>query len=512
MRRDDEHQDIQRSLKEACDMPPPKPSFVEALRRRLGRELDLTPTAGAAEKQTASRSVRRWRWVAISAAVTAAVVLIVVGAALRRPPEGTGPDVDGHHRTPPLDIPWDPPQNVSPEIFREQYAKYFEPDAVRRQREQLDKDLDVDTLHVVLINTRDGPLGSLFIDKAGKVMLAAPYASVAEFSEGLSLVGTKVDEKTRHLTGWGFIDRTGKIAIPAEYEMATSFREGLAGVQQGGRWGFIDRRGEVVIAPRYVRVEEFRGGVARVWPNHDTAEFIDAKGRVLFQADRWAGTFSEGLIYASLPGAGVPQRGYLDREFKFAIRFDEQGLWPARCEEFHEGRAAVEIGTNTWGFIDREGKLVIPASFKAVGNFSEGLSAVSFQPGILGPWGYIDRSGRMILEPRFLAAGPFQEGLAAVFLPLSGDPSKDSRGEDGAKPPAGDKAAAPIGAPRGKWGFIGKTGRVVIPPRYYAATAFRHGLARVSENPYHVGFIDKTGAYVFQVHEPTYAAGANPPK
>ena len=47
----------------------------------------------------------------------------------------------------------------------------------------------------------------------------------------------------------------------------------------------------------------------------------------------------------------------------------------------------------------------------------------------------------------------------------------------------------------GKWGFIDKTGRMVIPAVYDDATAFSEGLVAVTVNG-KTGFIDKTGKMV----------------
>ena len=60
---------------------------------------------------------------------------------------------------------------------------------------------------------------------------------------------------------------------------------------------------------------------------------------------------------------------------------------------FREGLAAVRIGdskTGKWGFIDKQGKMVINPQFDHVtfeGTFSEGLAGVR----IGGKWGYISR-------------------------------------------------------------------------------------------------------------------------
>jgi len=84
-----------------------------------------------------------------------------------------------------------------------------------------------------------------------------------------------------------------------------------------------------------------------------------------------------------------------------------------------------------------------------------------------------------VIPPQYDAASDFSEGLAAVRI---GDWKK------------------------GKWGFIDKAGREVVPPQYNdwwsyedGALAFRDGLARVAIGDWETGmcgFIDKTGKEV----------------
>src|SRR5271156_6402310 len=78
-----------------------------------------------------------------------------------------------------------------------------------------------------------------------------------------------------------------------------------------------------------------------------------------------------------------------------------------------------------WGFIDKEGKLVIPATFDRVNgigegsiaytcrtqkNFREGLAAIA----IGKKWGFADKTGGIVIEPQYDAVGDFSEGLAGV--------------------------------------------------------------------------------------------------
>ncbi len=401
----------------------------------------------------------------------------------------------------PYQAPYDPPAVIDPDEFRKEYGKYFEPEFQRRQAERLDPDVDVDKLHPVRIRG----LGTLFIDNDGVVVLAAKYPTVSRFSEGLASVGMHVDVKRGHIVSHhGYIDRTTKLVIPGPYDYAESFSEGLAVIGREGRFGYINRHGEIVIPPRYRQAAKFQDGLAYVWgaqDGSDNAQWIDVTGKVVFEINRHdVGRFSEGLLYVNLPGTeGVDSgraRGYVDRNFKFVFRLgeDSSGFWPGRCEKFHDGMAAVEVEqSNQWGFIARDGTLAIPGPYLQVQPFSEGLAAVT--PGRNTPmkWGYIDRLGVMVIQPRFLEARSFTDGLASVLIPLDDGSSK-------AEQTAANSDS--LASPQGRFAYIDKEGRVVIKPRFYRAYPFENGLAYVAENPYHSGYIGKTGAYVWQMTVP----------
>jgi len=85
------------------------------------------------------------------------------------------------------------------------------------------------------------------------------------------------------------------------------------------------------------------------------------------------------------------------------------------ANSFHEGLAAVQTTENPqrWGFIDKEGRLVIPADFWTVGDFSEGLAPVLIG-GPHGLWAYIDGQGKIVIGPKYDSADTFENGLAVV--------------------------------------------------------------------------------------------------
>lgn len=83
---------------------------------------------------------------------------------------------------------------------------------------------------------------------------------------------------------------------------------------------------------------------------------------------------------------------------------------------YAEGLAAVLTGkasdqAGTWGYIDKQGRMVITPAFQEAESFQNGLAAVQRD----GLWGYIDARGNWVIKPRFTRASGFNaEGTALV--------------------------------------------------------------------------------------------------
>jgi hypothetical protein len=188
--------------------------------------------------------------------------------------------------------------------------------------------------------------------------------------------------------------------------------------------------------------------------------------------------------------------GFMDRTGRVVIA-------PAFADErdFFHGLAAVALPEGKWGFIDESGKLSITARFDEVRDFIDDLAPVR----IGRKWGYIDTSGRMVIEPHFQSAGEFHEGLARIHLwskvaCTSGTFTSDDAPLYAFHLLEDDKSDLPGCFPQGgKFGYIDKTGKVVIAPQFFIAQDFAEGLAAVrveetSDSKY--GYIDRTGQVV----------------
>jgi len=115
----------------------------------------------------------------------------------------------------------------------------------------------------------------------------------------------------------------------------------------------------------------------------------------------WGKGFSDGLAKVTIKG----NAGFINTDGKLVIpaKFRDAG-------RFSEGLAPFENSKSKWGFINAKGNIAIPARFDWAISFSEGLALV--QLGEL--WGYIDRTGKFAIPPKFEEAESFSEGFAAI--------------------------------------------------------------------------------------------------
>ena len=137
-------------------------------------------------------------------------------------------------------------------------------------------------------------------------------------------------------------------------------------------------------------------------------------------------------------------------------------------DKISEGLAVV-VKDNKYGFINSRGVEVITPQFEYAGSFSNGLADVSLKY----KRGYINKKGEVAIGlGKYRTTRRFSEGLAAVQ-------TYDFR-----------------------WGFINTKGELIIEPFYEDVRDFHHGRAGVAINAPipditgEYGFIDKSGNVV----------------
>jgi hypothetical protein len=272
-----------------------------------------------------------------------------------------------------------------------------------------------------------------------------------------------------------------------------------------GNTAFIDINGQVVISGSQ---PELLAEVHRI--SSSMGRF-----RERLEESTWIrfDEFSEGLAAAGWPLCPMcrnPQwvNGFIDETGKLVI--PPKGSY-ARYGSFHEG--LTQYSDRGWGFIDRAGRIVIPARFHDASDFSEGLSFVRLTE--KSKFGYINQKGALVIPYQFVWASAFHEGLAAValskgnlgFINKKGkmvlrsnqwlDVSDFSEGLARVQVEVTDNNVY-RGYQDRKYGFIDRTGKFVILPRFYRVQEFSEGRALFFQTGKSHGFIDSKGQVVIK--------------
>ena len=205
------------------------------------------------------------------------------------------------------------------------------------------------------------------------------------------------------------------------------------------------------------------GGLAKIPVNKHYIVYINKKGIVVLT---YKGKFYDAPIFNRHGIAEFDHKIVNEQGITLAhisLKYSDFGL-------FHDGLASTMAGKwSKMGFINEKGKLVIPAVFNIVHKFSEGLAAVETTN---YKWEYINKKGIIIIPPKnFSDAYWFYDGLSLV-----------TRGN-------GSNI---------KYGLINKTGKIVLPIRFYCNSGFHEGLAAagINSNYTKMGFINTKGLWV----------------
>jgi hypothetical protein len=249
--------------------------------------------------------------------------------------------------------------------------------------------------------------------------------------------------------------------------LADHFAEGLARVQIGNAFGFIDDKGEFLIQPNHILSGNnyFSEGLWRCFDNKKLSTIFYNKS------------------------------GKISKEFT-----------NSQVMDFHSGLAGyrkVEINSyglnqSQWGFINKEGALIIDTIYREVGNFHSGLAPVIPGDEAGRMIGYINIKGEKVLD--YIYGAPNNPSLGVemseydykneyekvqlegrseiVLIDTKGNVIKEDPKSNINKffKKSGFKnlhqegrfrfGIAPVRQSDGKWGFANESGVLMIEPIY----------------------------------------------
>jgi WG containing repeat len=306
---------------------------------------------------------------------------------------------------------------------------------------------DTAILFVIKENEKCG-----YINSTGKLAIRPCFKAAGEFEGGLARVMKD--------SLWGFINLQGKFAIAPQYTIAKDFSEGLAEVWIGDKHFYIDTLGKIVFETSFKNTGKFCDGLSKVYSNEGfTKGFMDKKGKLVIPVQYlYAENFSEGLTNVS--------EEFLDASGKSVIESKEYTI----IKGFSEGVAVVALKDGTPAFINKKGKVVIRLdnmNISSAYSFSDGLAVVN-DAGIDHKSGYINKNGKLLIPCRYAEANGFSEGLASARNELNGLWGFiNKRGDWVIKqrftqvPSEGFKNGLALIKENDKWGYINKKGEFI---------------------------------------------------
>ncbi|HQU85894.1 MAG TPA: WG repeat-containing protein [Pyrinomonadaceae bacterium] len=288
---------------------------------------------------------------------------------------------------------------------------------------------------------------------------------IGNFYEGLALVNY-----SRHFLG--FINKSGELVIETPFVEARNFSEDLAvaKIQEKGfygqsktSWGAIDKNGRIIFEGDFDKLSDFSEGVA-IAEKNDEIFFVNKLGEKIFAFD------------------------------KSEYGFDYNGT-----KNFSEGLTAIfDYKIGKFGFMNKNGELVIKPKFENAANFSDGLARVSIKKDHREYLGFINTEGDYVIEPKFdidgdflRSSNDFSEDMASLIdAPLQMDKEQsflfiDKKGNivwktDFFRAETFHEGLCMVCSQEGFYGYIDKSGKTAIPIKYYLASNFSEGLALVA--------------------------------
>lgn len=316
------------------------------------------------------------------------------------------------------------------------------------------------------------------LDHNGQILCDAKFYDISNFSdEGLACARFSLEGDAQ----WGYINIKGETIIPPTYYDAQPFSEGLAAVSLLNSWGYIDAKGKIKIKCQFEKAYAFdQKGFAKVG-YHGHCGFINKKGKWLIEPkfDWWGlGAFSSNNLAKARFEEG--KSFFINRQGDIVLKPRFKSFY-----EFSEDLCLFKMSNNRYGFMNAQGKAVIPAHYEEAVDFSHGLAKVL----INGSWGFINKKNELVIAPEF-KNNTAEISLEDVF----------KVGLEKAIPRPHISSFSPSGLAffeaNGVYGAINTSGDIIIPTQYTDISEETAEIFLVTTQDGREGYIRRDGSWI----------------
>ena len=271
----------------------------------------------------------------------------------------------------------------------------------------------------------------------------------------------------------GLYNSSGSAAIPVKYDQLTALGNDLVLVKRNNQSGLFHIKGVELLEPIYDEVYPFKEDLARV------------KKDSLASGEKVTKTKTQEIT--TTYSRKSPRYGFVNYEGKTVIPMEY-----TNASDFSNGVAIVNKVLRQDGVIDNKGNIVVPLEYFSIGFI--GTNHLKVRD--VDHWALFDRAGKQLSDFKYQDIKDVADDRVAVrlnnawgFLDIEGkeiskmDYEQVSNFSDGRAVVRRDNL----------YGYIDVTGKEVIAPQYFAALDYENGWAIVKSDPQHQGIIGIDG-------------------
>lgn len=238
--------------------------------------------------------------------------------------------------------------------------------------------------------------GYNFVDIKGDTLLATDISKVNNFKGSYAVAKDFGKE--------ALLDTKGRVILDYEYDKVYQPKDNFIRIRKDKKYGTVSFDNKQIIAIEYDKLTEFQDNISAAKSN-DTWKLIrddnstvktlnpDVKNVIPMNENRWM--IYNGSKYAIMDSAGNILCDYAYDAFN----------------KFHEGIAVYELN-GAYGYIDLDTKPITGPDFPLCWDFVGDKARAIFNRGV----GFLNRQGRPVIPANFFEVRDFHDGLSRVQI------------------------------------------------------------------------------------------------
>jgi hypothetical protein len=257
--------------------------------------------------------------------------------------------------------------------------------------------LDSEWNDIVMFRTKAGR--NIVFHDGENLLFDSKYMHIGKFVNDVAIVNIVKDNRLYY----GMINKKGETVLPTIYSFIQRFNNGMFKCCLNGRVGILNEKGDYIIPNQFLSVGEYENGLSLIVESVDGTYskdslreygYMDLEGNIVLSSCSYISKQSEGLSVVCRKGVwgffNILERKTTKVEGSSYVGLPHDDLAKANYGGTYTQKDVIG---GKWGFVDKNGNIVINPTFDYVYNFSEGIAAVK----IGDKYGFIDTAGVLIV-------------------------------------------------------------------------------------------------------------------